>query len=204
MKMHSYISANGYLQEVTERSQRALAHLRSLTEDPSIGGWDKACLDAMVRIEPSSSTAYSECESDSQLDTRSTRVVIVSSSSDSQPSDVLRRRMVSATEDTVVELDARIVEDTTPDSSGPSTPDSSAVDPFAKLKPAPTSVSMLIHHPSQEIASASQEILELDAELVSTGTERVRYPQNLTWKNFCSYMLIPTLVYELEYPRTDR
>ena len=44
----------------------------------------------------------------------------------------------------------------------------------------------------------------MEAELVSTGPEYVRWPDNVTWKNFAVYMLIPTLVYELEYPRTER
>ncbi|KAF7308456.1 O-acyltransferase [Mycena chlorophos] len=30
------------------------------------------------------------------------------------------------------------------------------------------------------------------------------YPDNITFKNFAVYQLIPTLVYELEYPRTNR
>ena len=33
---------------------------------------------------------------------------------------------------------------------------------------------------------------------------QVKYPNNLTFANFLDYMLCPTLVYELEYPRTER
>jgi sterol O-acyltransferase len=199
MKMHSYTSFNGYLYDISQRSRRVLAHLRSLAEDPSIGGWDKAFLDAKANIESSSSEAHSEAEPDSQVNVRGTEVVIISSLPDSQPPDALRQRLMTAANGTVVELGAPVVEDTTPDFSRPSTPDA-----FDPLSLTPTTVSILCHHPSQAITSVAHEFLELDAELVSTGTERVRYPQNLTWKNFCTYMLIPTLVYELEYPRTDR
>lgn len=193
MKMHSYISVNGYLHDISERSRRILAHLRSLTEDPSIGGWDKALLDAKSHLETSSSETHSEAESDSQINARGSEVVIVSLLPDPQPADSLRHRLVTAQNSAVVELGAPVDDSTTPDSSG-----------IDLLSLTPTPVSILVHHPSQGIASVAHEFLELDAELVSIGTERVRYPHNLTWKNFCTYMLIPTLVYELEYPRTDR
>ncbi|KAG9313059.1 MBOAT, membrane-bound O-acyltransferase family-domain-containing protein [Chiua virens] len=190
MKMHSYISMNGYLHDVSQRSQRLFAHLRSLTEDPSIGGWDKACFDAKTKFDLDSSQ-------DAKADTE---VLIINSASDSQPANGLRRRWSVGSSGTVVELDAIVVEEnslSSDSSSSPSTP----VD-LCSLTPTP--ISTLVHHPSQVIASVAQEFLELDAELVSTGTEQVKYPQNLTWKNFCNYMLIPTLVYEMEYPRTDR
>jgi len=32
----------------------------------------------------------------------------------------------------------------------------------------------------------------------------IKYPENVTYTNFLSYLLFPTLVYELQYPRTDR
>lgn len=194
MKMHSYISVNGYLHDISQRSQRILANLRSLTEDPSIGGWHKAVLDAMAHLESDSSEASSEATPDSQVNTHGTAMVIMSLLPNSQPVDTLRRRLVTGA---IVDLGAPVVEGTAPGSSSPSTPDGSTIDPL-------TSVSILVHHPSQAIASVAHEFLELDTELMSTGTERVRYPQNLTCKNFCTYMLIPTLVYELEYPRTDR
>ena len=193
MKMHSYISVNGYLHDTAQRSQRALAHLCSLTQDPPVGGLNKAILDAKAHLESDSSEAYSETEPDGTV------VSTKSSISEFQSAAALRRRMVIASKGGMVELGAPIVEAATPGSSSPSTPDGSAIDSLG-----PSSVSILVHHPSQAVAAAALEFLELDAELVSTGTERVRFPQNLTWKNFCIYMLIPTLVYELEYPRTDR
>jgi len=45
---------------------------------------------------------------------------------------------------------------------------------------------------------------ELQGELTSPGPLFVKWPNNISWKNFAVYQLIPTLVYELEYPRTDR
>lgn len=202
MKMHSYISVNGYLHDISQRSQRILAYLRSLTEDPSIGGWDKALLHAKAHLESNSSETYSEAGSDSQIIVQGTEVLMLRSIPAPQPADALRQRL-TALKGAVVELGLPVVEDTTSAPSGPPTPDTSGIDPLS-LTPTPPPVSILVHHPSQAIASVAHEFLELDAELVSIGIERVRYPHNLTWKNFCTYMLIPTLVYELEYPRTDR
>lgn len=34
--------------------------------------------------------------------------------------------------------------------------------------------------------------------------KQLRYPQNVTFQNFIMYLLYPTLVYELEYPRTTK
>ncbi|KAF7723998.1 hypothetical protein EC973_001458 [Apophysomyces ossiformis] len=45
------------------------------------------------------------------------------------------------------------------------------------------------------------EIAFLEEELVHGKT---RYPNNVTFANYVDYMLVPTLVYWMEYPRTDR
>lgn len=45
----------------------------------------------------------------------------------------------------------------------------------------------------------SEEIRELEIDLENGGT---RYPANVTFANFLDFLFLPTLVYELEYPRT--
>ncbi|KAK9369706.1 MBOAT, membrane-bound O-acyltransferase family-domain-containing protein [Lipomyces kononenkoae] len=48
------------------------------------------------------------------------------------------------------------------------------------------------------------EIEICQTELKSTlPMSKVRYPNNVTFFNFFDYMMLPTLVYELEYPRTQ-
>lgn len=52
-------------------------------------------------------------------------------------------------------------------------------------------------------------LLEREIELLSEGLQgrfspASHYPRNLTIGNFCDFITLPTLVYELEYPRTDR
>ncbi|KAJ6134312.1 hypothetical protein N7523_000634 [Penicillium sp. IBT 18751x] len=52
-------------------------------------------------------------------------------------------------------------------------------------------------------------LLEREIELLSEGlrgqfSSSNHYPCNLTLSNFCDFITLPTLVYELEYPRTER
>lgn len=48
------------------------------------------------------------------------------------------------------------------------------------------------------------EIDALTDELKGTATSQDRvYPNNLTWQNHYEYIVLPTVVYELEYPRSD-
>ncbi|KAJ7224178.1 MBOAT, membrane-bound O-acyltransferase family-domain-containing protein [Mycena pura] len=63
---------------------------------------------------------------------------------------------------------------------------------------------VLVDHPNEGISAMAVDYSELDRELTSAGPCSVTYPNNITFKNFAVYQLIPTLVYELEYPRTDR
>lgn len=46
-----------------------------------------------------------------------------------------------------------------------------------------------------------QEIHEIETDLVNGNTH---YPDNITFANFTLFLLFPTLVYELEYPRTPK
>ncbi|TRM65574.1 MBOAT, membrane-bound O-acyltransferase family-domain-containing protein [Schizophyllum amplum] len=62
----------------------------------------------------------------------------------------------------------------------------------------------LVDHPNEDIAQMAKDYTEMQGELTSTGPEQITWPNNITYKNFGLYLLIPSLVYELEYPRTDR
>ncbi|KAF8845114.1 MBOAT-domain-containing protein [Paxillus ammoniavirescens] len=213
MKVHSYVATNGYLQDVSQRSKHLLAHLRVLTTDPSIGGWGQALLDAEAQLQLERKRMTSEQEPETQINTPDIEGVAMSSFTDPKTADALRRRLVAISQGADAGAGDAIDESHTPNPTGHPTPGapspvSSSVSTISTTPlvptPPPAPASILAHHPSQVISSTARELLELDSELVSTGPQRVTYPENLTWKNFCSYMLIPTLVYELEYPRTDR
>lgn len=52
-----------------------------------------------------------------------------------------------------------------------------------------------------EIEHTEAEIKFLEDEMVHGST---RFPNNITVFNFLDYLLVPTLVYWMEYPRTDK
>jgi sterol O-acyltransferase len=55
-----------------------------------------------------------------------------------------------------------------------------------------------------------KELLGREFEILSEGLQgrcsltSNHYPRNLTLRNFCDFITLPTLVYELEYPRTEK
>lgn len=188
MKMHSYMSINGYLQNVTKDAEALLAQIKHTAE--SVGGWDKALQDANARQTRDSTPP--------EIASGSGTPDVMSSGADGKTSayvdvgtaDAIRKRLVAV------------------NAAGTSTPTmEQAMDALPEMHRTDTgslTPHVLVDHPDEQIANMAKDWVELDAELESTGVERVRYPNNLTFKNFVVYQLIPTLVYELEYPRTDR
>lgn len=61
----------------------------------------------------------------------------------------------------------------------------------------------LVDYSDEKIHKLANECADLEEELTSPGPNGTRYPDNLTYANYLDYLLIPTLVYELEYPRTS-
>jgi sterol O-acyltransferase len=187
MKMHSYMATNGYLRHVSQQSAEILSQLRDATV--RVGGWEKAISDAKRRREEL------ECETDtdttntgtspSPFGTLELRGGALSTSYAEVPSAVaLRNRLMRVTET-----------ETTSSTVSSDKPNDKSNNPNSHI---------LVHHPDSQISALATEYTELESELVSSGPERVRWPENITFKNFAVYQLIPTLVYELEYPRTKR
>ncbi|ODN97324.1 sterol O-acyltransferase [Cryptococcus wingfieldii CBS 7118] len=56
---------------------------------------------------------------------------------------------------------------------------------------------------NEEVALLATNIDAMQEELKSNGDLGVVWPQNVTYKHFWEFMLFPTLVYQLEYPRTE-
>ena len=186
MKMHSYITTNGQLHYVSMQSETVQNRLRHLAE--SVGGLEKALTDAKAHKayldELTEVTLSSDRTPDGTpdiFDGSSTTSVI-----DVPTASALRQRLVAAS--TAPAMDATST-DVVP-------PVSEAVQP--------PGMQTLVHHPDEEISALARELSEFESELTSTGPDRVHWPNNITYKNFAVYQLIPTLVYELEYPRTDR
>jgi sterol O-acyltransferase len=52
------------------------------------------------------------------------------------------------------------------------------------------------------VALLARNIDAMEDELRSNGAKGLVWPQNVTYAHFADFMIIPTLVYQLEYPRT--
>ena len=178
MKMHSYVYVNGYLQWTDREAKKALVVLHKETE--RVGGFETAVAVAKIHRKEAESASVRSDSGSSTPDAHSGGggsflEVEVSAAS------VLRQRLAvaaaTARNEAVV---AEHIEDITEESYP------------------------LVDHPDEKIAELAQKFSELDAELVSAGPAKVRWPNNIGWSNFADYQLIPTLVYDLEYPRTER
>lgn len=73
--------------------------------------------------------------------------------------------------------------------------------PRAKYVPT-AGLEVLTWHHDERISKLAIESAELQDALVSTGVKKVVFPDNVGYYNFFDYLLVPTLVYQLEYPRT--
>ncbi|KAG7093673.1 hypothetical protein E1B28_007332 [Marasmius oreades] len=228
MKIHSYMNVNGYLQQVSTQSQHVLDQLREAA-DSFGGGWTRALADAKAHKEALDENAglgesYSDGETSQNhilmapsgsggsnssntplgtppIPTSASGKGLQTSYIDSDTANSLRKRLVAMSDaNGAVDADAKdmvklLSRDMTAQINAPSK---------EERIPSPASPHPLIDHPDERIADLAKEYSELQGELTSTGPLPVIWPNNITFKNFAVYMLIPTLVYELEYPRTDK
>jgi sterol O-acyltransferase len=184
MKMHSYMATNGYLRYVSQQSAEIQAQLRDATL--RVGGWEKAITDAKRRLEDLERETDTDSTGTMPSPSPSGNFRLLNGDSSTPylqvPSaSALRNRLMHVTE-------SETTSETVLDDG----------------KPKNATSHILTHHPDPRISALATEFSELESELVSSGPERVRWPENITLKNFAVYQLIPTLVYELEYPRTKR
>jgi sterol O-acyltransferase len=184
MKMHSYMAVNGTLATIAHQSKRLASKLRKETE--RVGGYDAALLAAKSHREEldakNGSTTSSGANTPIPIGTPDMPADAQTSYMDAPAAIALRNRLVNG-KGAPAESD---VSDSEKDSANPLTPHP------------------LVDHPDTTISSLAQELTEYDSELVSPGPQRVHWPENISLRNFADYMLIPTLVYELEYPRTNK
>lgn len=187
MKMHSYMNINGYLSHVNQQAQAVMDQLRQATL--KLGSWEDAIAAAKSSRHERERAAHS---SEDEAPTNDGPIADSPTQAANGQADATLRKRNNATKDA-------LVASVNPDQVV--TTGNRVLSPDEVLKPAPHP---LVDHPDEAIASLAREFSELDSELISSGPEYVRWPHTITLKNFATYMIIPTLVYELEYPRTER
>ncbi|KAG5338683.1 hypothetical protein C0989_006651 [Termitomyces sp. Mn162] len=190
MKMHSYMSVNGHLQQSEMQSELVLRKLRRATD--SVGGWEAALRDAKVhQLEAKAAVDIGVLSPEGTPIAGTPNVPEDSTSSytDVATANALRRRLAEVSQTTEGNISV------------------------AKIQTGKTSETHtdthfvphgLVDHPDEQISELAREYSDLQSELTSLGPLHVTWPNNMTLENFVIYQLMPTLVYELEYPRTER
>lgn len=192
MKMHSYMAVNGYLYGVNEEAIKTERLLREKTEE--VGGWGKAVADAKSHREDLDQTDVST--------PAETPALLRDSSKGYSPGDgpaatALRHRLQQvAKENGNLAAHSNIRATSTV---------SQPIEKKAQwTMPEPLPPHVLVDHPNVEISALAEHLSEMEMDLTGSCLHKVRYPANLTWWNYLDFHMLPTLVYELEYPRTDR
>lgn len=190
MKLHSYVTVNGQHQHASAYLKQTLAKLREATR--TVGGWDQAIADACTN--KVSDAALNQSDTPAMTTpgltptrTPSFRGDVTATSVDIPTAVALRKRLAALTSETNGNIATNVV------TGGFNDGKARGVEPHP-----------LVNHPNAEISALATEYVEVQNELTSPGPKYVRWPNNISWKDFAMYLLTPTLVYELEYPRTDR
>ena len=228
MKMHSYITVNGQLQIIDNEGKSLFAQLKSATE--SVGGWEKAMAIAFAKqaehqakiaaASESADNSTSEVEP-TPIGTPSMPEGLSTSYVDAKAANDLRKRLAVVSHARSPGTSSLTMRSTLRDESyrppGPNnfshfTNDMNSDTPEPHIyvvdegedHDGPFKTHVLVYHPDEKFSALANEYSDLQSELVSSGPNYVKWPDTITWTNFALYQLIPTLVYELEYPRTDR
>ena len=197
MKMQSYLSVNGNLQQTAIQSEILLEELQRATQ--SVGGWDEALKAAKARHDEMDASLGLDILSPDSTTPCSTPGVpegLTTSYTDATTATVLRQRLAAvslATEGNIAVINAskaKVVPEKKPAVGN--------TQPYLR-QPHP-----LVDHYDKRIAEMAMDYSDLQSELTSQGPECVTWPNNITIRDFARFHLFPTLVYELEYPRTDR
>ena len=86
----------------------------------------------------------------------------------------------------------------------PDLPHGTSLEPAHEISPHGTAApSELAWSPNERVALLARNIDAMEEELKSNGAKGLVWPQNVTYAHFLDYLFIPTLVYQLEYPRTN-
>lgn len=86
----------------------------------------------------------------------------------------------------------------------PDLPHGTSLEPSHNSMPhSPREPNVLSYSSDEKIAVLARNIDMMEDELRSNGSNGLVWPQNVTYRNYFDYMFFPTLVYQLEYPRTE-
>lgn len=215
MKMHSYMAHNGMLSTVYARLQKERRTLDAYVKSLD-GGFDKALKEAAARqanLKAIEDAAPPVSVPSSVPDTPTIIVTDDEAKESGQlgrklademyrngpkpftlDGSVLRQRKKTRPSHQAIDKLPAPADDLP---KGTSLEPSHAKTPHQECDPAQLSWS-----PDPRIALLARNIDAMESELRSNGAKGVVWPNTVTYRNFIEFMFFPTLVYELEYPRT--
>lgn len=229
MKIHSYMTVNGDLSVKAIQSRRVLAELERIVAEK--GGWDvvvQEASDAKAAAEKEDKAAgVGPAQVNGHAAPEPVRTSQTAKASGADPTRKvqevdgqiaddagLHRRKTPAALNTAVATSLA-----TESHKSPTSPRSRArraslsrlgSGPDAKPALATAEAARLIliadYHPDEaqdSVGDVAREAADLLEELTSTVDGVVRWPENVTFANFWDYLLVPSLVYEIAFPRTQ-
>lgn len=194
MKLHSYVTVNGHHQYASMQSAIVLDKLKKATL--SVGGWEQAIADAnptKTDFDSSNERIFTSLSTPEMTPLRTPDISddVTATSVDISTAIALRKRLAAVSEKPNGNITTSFKNEDVSSNTGPDT--HRGAEPHA-----------LLNHPDEIISSLAKELTELQSDLTSPGPQRVKWPHNICWRDYALYLLTPTLVYEMEYPRTDR
>jgi len=214
MKMHSYMAHNGLLSSIYNRLQKEKATLEHYL-DSQPGGREAALREAKARQEtleaiesaapevsiPSSRAstpriAVTGDESIAVLDEKLSGLSGNNNNGNNNGSSGLRARRPSRKRSSLP------AKDNLP-APAKDIPKGTSLEPSHGISPhEPTGPAQLVWSSDPRIAILARNIDAMQDELRSNGELGLVWPETVSYRNFIEFMFFPTLVYQLEYPRT--
>nr|BBE10603.1 sterol O-acyltransferase [Rhodotorula toruloides] len=217
MKIHSYCSLNGELSERRREMIKGEGRLEIAVEE--LGGrrkvereareeWERMCAESQTGKEGDAQRGEDEMVGLVAQPSTDASTSALSSEDEAVAAAALRHRQPTARRRSISPSASRA--GLTSSSSSQPAPSRAGLTSSSSAQPAPSrpeepqeGVETLTWHPSDRVSKLAIAICEAKDLLTSNGKKPVTFPENVTFANFIDYLLVPTLVYELEYPRTD-
>ncbi|KLT39548.1 MBOAT-domain-containing protein [Cutaneotrichosporon oleaginosum] len=209
MKMHSYMSHNGMLATVHARLQKEKHTLHEYLNSLP-GGHEGALAEAAEhKAELEAREASAPQVSEPATRTPTPPQITVTGEDGTVVSETIARLGQNgevAKKNNEVRRRLRSTKPATDALPAPQSglPRGTSLEPAHTTSPHAKRVPTLLAWSSDpKIALLARNIDEMSDELCSNGERGLVWPQNVTYKHFIEFMFFPTLVYQLEYPRTS-
>lgn len=216
MKMHSYMSHNGMLSNVHARLQKEKHTLHEYLN--SLPGGHEGALSEAAKHKAELDAREASAPQVSEPATPTPRIRVTSDEGAVTVSETIARLGLET--DNLGELklkggangEAKVrrrIRSSLPATDALPAPQSglprgTSLEPAHTTSPhAPRAPTLLAWSSDPKIALLARNIDAMSDELRSNGPRGLVWPQNVTYKHFIEFMFFPTLVYQLEYPRTS-